>query len=565
MNTQPERRNITGLQWALLGLVLLTSIVRGCILFSTPLMPGMNGAYYLVQARSLLSHGALGIPDLPLTFCLQAALARLVQWASHWDLDSSILFAVKLADSVFPAFVALPVFSLVQRWAKNASAPGWIALVAAAVVALNAPVLSMVGDFEKNSLGLVWLAALLFFIHRWLSDPRPRNAIGVICFWGLVAVTHIAVFGASALFGGLAIGLYLVMHRTSAWRMLWPLLIAALAVGAFAGGAVLWKFDARRIHRFAAAVTHPSDYLTGNNMQTPGMSGRAPDGRMQGPPGGGPGFSPFQNRLPSLLFAVAAVAGLGTCWRRRRSLPSADICVVGACAVGVLVLTGPWVQGDKTMRFNLIAIEPAVLCVAFASLYVTRTGVRAAFWVLAALGLVGPSFSLVRQGGRPIVSEEAVRELRSLKPLIVNPEKTLIAARHGLEWWTAWTLHTHIAQSSGLRTADWQTFDSVFFLQSKQGGFPMMGVGPRKTGVLSLLDGLFRPGPPPSAGGMPPPPHFSNAGTPGGGGGPRQGGGPMSDPEVPSDSANIHDGGVFSLFLVTAPPGFVAEQIDSKK
>lgn len=53
----------------------------------------------------------------------------------------------------------------------------------------------------------------------------------------------------------------------------------------------------------------------------------------------------------SLVFAVASLAVLLACWRRRAGLPPADFCVATACAVGVLVLTGPWVQGDKVPRF----------------------------------------------------------------------------------------------------------------------------------------------------------------------------------------------------------------------
>ena len=50
---------------------------RSWLLWSTPLVPGMNGGYYLVQARALQEHGRLGIPDLPLTFILQATVAKL--------------------------------------------------------------------------------------------------------------------------------------------------------------------------------------------------------------------------------------------------------------------------------------------------------------------------------------------------------------------------------------------------------------------------------------------------------------------------------------------------------
>jgi len=215
-------------------------------------------------------------------------------------------------------------------------------------------------------------------------------------------------------------------------------------------------------------------------------------------------------------------------------LSAADICVVGACAVGVLVLTGPWVQGDKTPRFNLIAITPATLAGACALLHCKRHWLRAGLSLLTAVCMIGPSFAILHHGGRPIVNEEGLRELRSLAPLIVNPDKTLIAARHGMEWWTAWILHTHIAQVPALRTADWQTFDAVFFLRSKKDNRLMPGGGFARP-----------PGPPP--------------------GGSQRNANPMAEPEIPSDAEIVHDGDTFILARIAAPPRFVAEQTALEK
>jgi hypothetical protein len=399
----------------------------------------------------------------------------------------------------------------------------------------------MVGDFEKNSLGLVWLAALLWSIHIWLNDPTPRHATKVVVFWGLAGITHIAVFGASLLFGGLAILFYFAGHRGRTWRILWPLLLSVCAVCLLAAALVLWKFDAQRIMRLANALAHPSDFLSGNNMPR------------FGPGGTGGAFNPFMlmEYAPSLPFAAVSIIALIVCWQKRGILPPGEVCVVGACAVGVLFMTGPWVHGDKTFRFYLIAIVPAVLAGAFAAQHWQRPRLRAVVMALAMLGMIGPAFIV---GGQPVVSEEGVRELRSLAPLIQNPERTLIVARHGVEWWTAWTLHTHIAHGNSLQTADWQNFDAVFFLRSKQDGFPGPGGGPPH----GMLSGIFQPGPPPGGAGMPggmqPPP--GNPPFPGGG--PGGSGNPMAEPEIPADSKRVHDGAKFILARVFAPPPYLS-------
>jgi len=518
---------------SLAAVILFTSILRGSLLFGTPLMPGMNGAYYLVQARAVITHGTLGLPDLPLIFYVQAFLARAVQWVSGQDLDTCILLTVKLTDSTLPALVALPVALLVRRWAKTTRSPLWIAPVAAAAVVLSAPILGMVGNFEKNSLGLLWLCLLLLFLHRWMTIPKAGNAIGVLCFWGLSAMTHIGVFGATVMFGGLAIGFFIVSQRGLGWRVLLPLLAAALTVGVIAAGIVLWKFDAARIQRLAAALTHPADYMTGSSMGPGGMPGF---------PGG---HAPFLFILvqcgPSIVFAIPSIAALLACWRRRTELPLPDFCVAASCAVGVLVLTGPWVQGDKAPRFSLIAIAPAVMAAAFALIHCNNRRLRAGLAIFGAACMIGPSVFVVRERGRPAISEDGLRELRSLAPLIANPGKTLVVARHGMEWWAAWALHTHIAQVPALRSSDWQDFEAVYFLRSKIDNRPMTGGG---LGTFALW-GLSGGGPPPPGGrphgGLP---HTMN---------------PMDDPEIPGEAETVHDGDQFLFSRVSTPPGFVSE------
>src|SRR4051794_12758741 len=163
--------------WLLVSsIVLIGAALRACLLFSTTLVPGINGAYYLVQARSLIERGKLGIPDLPLTFAVQAMLAKLVQWVSGASLETSIVFAVKCADTILPPLIAIPVFALVRQWTRRVGAGSWVPACAALAAAAGAPALMMVGDFQKNSLALLWLAALLWSWHQWLEQPSFKRA-----------------------------------------------------------------------------------------------------------------------------------------------------------------------------------------------------------------------------------------------------------------------------------------------------------------------------------------------------------------------------------------------------
>ena len=79
----PARSKFTCLAVALV--VLAAVAERACLLFSTPLVPGINGAYYLIQTRALIERGKLGIPDLPLTFWVDASLAKIGSSGIFWE------------------------------------------------------------------------------------------------------------------------------------------------------------------------------------------------------------------------------------------------------------------------------------------------------------------------------------------------------------------------------------------------------------------------------------------------------------------------------------------------
>jgi hypothetical protein len=168
------------------------------------------------------------------------------------------------------------------------------------------------------------------------------------------------------------------------------------------------------------------------------------------------------------------------------------------------------------------------------------------------LALVIPGISHAAQGGRPVITTQAAAELQSMSAEISAPSKTLIVARHGLEWWTAWYLHTHIAHENAVTEADWKNFDHVYFLHQKGG----MQMGPMPGG--------------PGMGGQRPPdrdfrpdgaPDFARAGFPAQQDAnnqafsPRGFGGPMGEPMIPEDAEITHEGEFFTMALAPAPDG----------
>ena len=445
--------------WRRQGIVILPLVIaaavaaRAWLLFGTHYVPGMNGGYYLVQARALLDRGRLGIPDLPLVFHLHAALAWCLAKSSGLAQAEAIVWAVKLCDAGLPPLVAWPVFLLVRNWAAARGASDAVPLAAASLSCFAWPWLRMAGDLQKNSLALLWFAALSFALHGWLAAPTTRRALAVLLCLLLLSLTHIGVLGAALLM--LAVAIAVIFAREPLWclRRILPWLNAAAVLLLVAGALVLRRFDPARVRRLLTALTDPAKFST--------------DG---GPP-------PFpQNAdaslaswLPFLAFVVVVGSGLVVAWRRRRESPVADLALVAGCAIPVLAMTGPWFVPDKAVRFYLISLVPTLVAGAFAVLHSPRAWLRRCVAGTAFLIGIVSTWPILRPGAGAILSDAALIELQALAPLIAHPEETLVCTEHGVEWWTAWLLQTRITQPSALRREDWSRYESVYFLELKSG------------------------------------------------------------------------------------------------
>ncbi len=557
------------MRYLTLASILLAVAARAWLHFSTSLVPGMNGGYYLVQARSLIEKFSLAIPDLPLTFALHACLATVIGWCSPLNVNESVMLAVKLADSVLPALAIIPVMLLGIAWAKGDKLDYILIALAAVLVPAGAPALSMVGDFEKNSLGLALLCTLAWALHRWVAEHTPQRLLVAVLLLGLLGITHIGVFGATLIFAASTLLALAVAQGREGMMRVAKLALFAAPVVIIAASLVFWKFDPSRIQKLIHAFSEPSNYLSVGS----GPMGRG--GPMMGPPGmNGTGWMRY---APTLAFALAVLPALTLVWWKRRSIGLPNLAIITGAAVTVLALTGPWVQGDKLMRFQLNATPLALLCLLFALLQIPQRWVRGLVGgVILAIAIL-PSIEKLSGSPRLNISEQAQAELQQLASSVEDPVHTLVVARHGLEWWTAWTLHTHIAQAQALSSDDWTKYKHVWFIEEKRGMNQPFGPGDGggRGGPLSFFTGLFGFGGPPAAGSARGPelrrpgreasgngPPFAmplpggNRSGPGGRGGP----GGMMGASIPDDAEVLHDGEFFKLAWVHEAPAFVLER-----
>jgi hypothetical protein len=76
---------------------------------------------------------------------------------------------------------------------------------------------------------------------------------------------------------------------------------------------------------------------------------------------------------------------------------------------------------------------------------------------------------LPRNMKQPSITSEAYEDLLNLKTYVTDPGETLIIARHGLEWWTAWQLGTKIGQEKSLDHDTFEKYNLIISLVQKDG------------------------------------------------------------------------------------------------
>lgn len=155
-----QSRKVDDLDLALMAALTLAAFVfHSWILTGFGLMPGVDGPYYLIQVRSILSGEGMVYGDPPLLFYLSALASRVLG-----DLRLGVLFTV----SAFCGLSAAPIYALLKKLTESRMAGS----VAAISLALSPQIVRMAGDLMKNASGVAFLTFGLYFLHSSISGDR---------------------------------------------------------------------------------------------------------------------------------------------------------------------------------------------------------------------------------------------------------------------------------------------------------------------------------------------------------------------------------------------------------
>lgn len=503
--------------------------MRAWMSWRTPIPAGIDAGYYAVQARALLRGEPMPWSDMPLLFWIDAAVAKAAMLAKGWDIDTAVTWASRTVDCATEPLAAIAVFAGAWRWSGGRRGAIPAAAAGAVLATLSPSILRMVGDFEKQSLAMAFMAASWVALAWTLgtTDARRawRGAAWTMAFLVLTALAHAGTFPAAMMGVTLAVTAWAVAGGVPRGRLVRVGALVLLACAAIVGG--VWVLAPRKAEAFARA---PAALFAqdGPRMGPGGMGSggpRGPGGMIDGGPGGmeprgpgGPGMpggpgrpgGPGGGEMPVAGWASFIAAGTlvlaGTARRSRAATAGdddagrtgrADAAVAFGAGATAAFLACPFLGREYAMRLTLMAPLAFGLFVTYL-LAVRRTwpqhphaGLRLAIdwggaavavgslaWITFVGGARVPGMPV--GGGPPamqMVTEEGYAELRGWREELRARGTMVVAARHGLEFWAALALDCDARQGQ-LKAMDFDRYEHRYVLRERRmGGAGRFGPG----------------------------------------------------------------------------------------
>jgi len=467
--------------WPAYAVGLTGVAFRLAVLFSTPLVPQTDGAYYLAQVQSVVSSGSLRFSDTPLLFWFQALVTHALMALTSLRQEQAIIFGVKLVDAVVPPLAALPVFALWLRWTSPERRTTLAALTVAAMPALSFSLVKMTGDLQKNAFALVFFSVLLLAFDTAARSFRLRNWLAVGLALMGCALSHVGVFAAALTFILPAL-LALVVVDACAGKMTRRRAGLVVAMSLITIAAVYVASVAiPKLAALWATLLSPLSLLGGENTLTRLIAGA------------GPGAL---GDAAAVVLAWIPLALLLFIWRKTVRERATTLTLVGA-AVSAAVLSFPLLGGMDGLRLHLMAYLPAAAIVAWVvgNLSPVRTRLACATLLVANALAIAPAIPLL---ARPTIAPPSYAELMSLPDRAGDSPNTVVVARHGLEWWAGWAFgpDADVVPTIGATPALWKRYSRVLLLRETK--VPDESVHPR-LGAAAPAE-TYRDGAPPVEG-----------------------------------------------------------------
>lgn len=397
------------------------------------LLPGLDGAYYWVQVRSLLENQKLAFDDLPLLFWVQAAFAGLF---------GDIPTAVRFSDAVLPALAAIPIY-LMTRSAKSAWLPAVTILV---VLLFPAQLYFFTGDFIKNAAAIPVVFFISWILASWHTMPKRWSISGLALGLLVLGLTH---FG-TLLLALSIVGLWLLLQlRNRTWRfwVLSTLIALASTAAVLAGLAVLVPARYERLINFVTSpdvvFESPVWYMILHGFGEPSMA-----------------FTIGFAQVAALVLVVVS-------WRIRKALEFSQLSLVVSSLIVAVVFSSPLIGFEWSYRLAAMAFVPLAVTAVVLWPHLGRGWYKPVLWALALASLAASLLFYGQGAKRPVLSDAQYQEFKVLAKDAKLADNSVIVAAHGLEYLSAWQLKTHIVQDTFFDSTDLSGYSAVYAVEDK--------------------------------------------------------------------------------------------------
>lgn len=422
--TNPFLKNLIPI-YLLVGFLAFS--IRFYFNFSQELIPGVNGGYYPLQVRSILTNGHLGFSDMPLLFYLDAFLIKFISLFGFSITDSLILSVVKIVDSISIPLLLLPLYKIIQF-----SNPLPLKLFKFSILAfsvLSFSPLILTSDLQKNALAIVFLFCFLAYYLSFQINKIKIDILLSIVFLIFAGLTHFGTFVFALFF------LFLMFFYTYEKKAIFPMTILIIVCLG-----IVFLIDTSRFIRLVSFwnVVFEKPALL-NGMLSP------------------PDF------LIILISIALAIIGIITLKTKSNNLKLFQKATLFACIVCLISFSFPLLDGEYYRRLSLFLFIPQILSILQISTIISVKQLKSisiSFVILTLLSIVAVS-------GHPketVIVKIAYEELRKLNSVIKNDYETIVIARHGLEWWAAWALHTKVGQDKAIDSVFFEKYKNVIFI-----------------------------------------------------------------------------------------------------
>ena len=442
------------------SIILFTAmIVRLTISFSNDLILGMDGGYYPVQVRNILKTGLLAFNDVPLYFYFCASIIKLVSVFGISVTNETIILIIKIVDSVSLPLLAIPLFKIISRKGQKIPLFAGLAILLFSVFSFSPFV--MLGDLQKNAFAIPFLFVFIYLFENYLITHEKRDLLLAMSTLCIIALTHFGVFVFGLAF--VTISLFVVYRK----KAILPSILILLV-----GFSVTYLFDANRALRlitFWNAIFEKTDI-----HQEP---------------------LPLPLLINALISYLLLIFGFFQYRKHRNGIDSATGYMVLPLFALVAIFAFPFYETQYVHRFSAMLFIPQGLMI----LNLIRINQKLAlpFSISLVLLTTVSIFMYFMEAKKPVIDSQEFRDLQKISTYLPNnKDSTIVVARHGLEFWTAWALDVKVGNDKSVDLNDLGKYKNIIILQQKKESGQRPPVNKPFPGHRFSKDGKAPMGPP---------------------------------------------------------------------